>query len=138
MSLCFDLRTAERNLIKFSIDIMPLGYGLDGRVSNLGRGKIYLFSTSSRSALGPTQPPIQWVPGAISPGVKRPGREADHSFTSGAEIKNDGAIPPLPHTSSWLTGNFTFYYVIGSCVKLETFLVSLGVGETEAQSDIGF
>jgi hypothetical protein len=37
-----------------------------------------IFSTSSRPALGPTQPPIQWVPGALSPGVKLRGREADH------------------------------------------------------------
>jgi len=32
----------------------------------------------SRTALGSTQPPIQWVPGALSLGVKRSGREADH------------------------------------------------------------
>jgi hypothetical protein len=25
-----------------------------------------------------------------------PGREADHSLSSSAEVKNDGAIPPLP------------------------------------------
>jgi len=25
--------------------------------------------------LGPTQPPIQWVPAALSLGLKRPGRE---------------------------------------------------------------
>jgi hypothetical protein len=38
-----------------------------------------IFSMSSRPALGPTQPPIQWVWGALSPGVKRQGREADRS-----------------------------------------------------------
>jgi hypothetical protein len=32
--------------------------------------------------------PIQWVPGALSPGVKRPGREADHSPPTSAAVKN--------------------------------------------------
>jgi hypothetical protein len=36
----------------------------------------FLFSTTSRPALEPTQPPTQRVPGALSPGVKRPEREA--------------------------------------------------------------
>jgi hypothetical protein len=36
---------------------------------------------------GTTQPPIQWVPGALSLGEKRPGREADHSPPSSAEVK---------------------------------------------------
>jgi hypothetical protein len=40
-----------------------------------------------RNALGPTQPPIQWLTGALSLGVKRPGREADHSPLSSAEVK---------------------------------------------------
>jgi hypothetical protein len=48
---------------------------------------IFLFTTVSRTALGPTQPPIQWVPGALSLGVKRPGREADHSPPSSAKVK---------------------------------------------------
>jgi hypothetical protein len=41
-----------------------------------------------RPALGPIQPPVQWVPGALSLGVKWPGREADHSPLSSAEVKN--------------------------------------------------
>jgi hypothetical protein len=45
-------------------------------------------------ALGPTQPPIQWVPGALSPEIKRPVLETDHSPSSSAEAKNGGAIPP--------------------------------------------
>jgi hypothetical protein len=42
---------------------------------------------SNVTALGPTQPRIQWVPGALSLGVKRPGRKADHSSPSIAEVK---------------------------------------------------
>jgi hypothetical protein len=42
---------------------------------------------SSRPALGPTQPPIEWVPGALSLGVKRQEREADHSPSAIAEVK---------------------------------------------------
>jgi hypothetical protein len=37
------------------------------------------ISMSSRPALRPTQSPTQWIPGAVSPGVKRLRREADHS-----------------------------------------------------------
>jgi hypothetical protein len=73
-----------------AVGIAP-GYGLEdggGRSSSPGMFKNFLFSTSSRPALGPTQPPIQWVMGALSPGVKRPGREADHSPPTSSEIKN--------------------------------------------------
>jgi hypothetical protein len=67
---------------------IALGYGLDGRMfeSRQGMG-IVLFATLSRAALGPTQPPIQEVPGALSLRVKRPGREAALSPPSGAEVK---------------------------------------------------
>jgi len=34
-----------------------------------------------------TQPPIQWATGALFLGLKRPGREADHSSPSSAEVK---------------------------------------------------
>jgi hypothetical protein len=38
---------------------------------------------------------------AISAGLNWPGREADHSPSSSAEVKNDGAVPALPHLSAW-------------------------------------
>jgi hypothetical protein len=38
--------------------------------------------------------------GALLPGIKRPGLEADHSPPSTAEVKNGGAIPPLLNMSS--------------------------------------
>jgi len=61
------------------------------------RLNIFLFTTASRPAVGPTQPPIQWLPVAVSLGVKRPGAEADHSPPSSAEVKKmRGAIRPFP------------------------------------------
>jgi hypothetical protein len=50
------------------------GYELDGRGSIRCRSEIFLLFIASRPALGPSQPPIQWVPRGISLGVKRPGR----------------------------------------------------------------
>jgi hypothetical protein len=65
-------------------------YGLDdrgGRSSSPGRVNNFLFSKSSRPALRSTQSPIQWVPGALSLGLKRPGREVHHSPPTNAEVK---------------------------------------------------
>jgi hypothetical protein len=51
-----------------------------------------IFSKYSRPALGSTQPPIQWVPG-----VKRPGREADHSLLQLVpRSRKCGSIHTLP------------------------------------------
>jgi hypothetical protein len=57
----------------------------------------FLYSTA---AVGPTQHPIKLVAGALSPGVKRPGRESDHSPPSSANVKNGGAILPSPYMFS--------------------------------------
>jgi hypothetical protein len=38
-----------------------------------------------------------WTDG-FSKEVKRSGREADHSPPSTAEVRNGGAMPPLPYT----------------------------------------
>jgi hypothetical protein len=50
--------------------------GWSGFESRQGLG-ICLFTTASRTALGPTQPPIQWLPGVLSLEVQRIGL---HSF----------------------------------------------------------
>lgn len=42
---------------------------------------------ASRSVLGLTRLPIQRVQGTLSMGVKRPGRDADHSSPSSDEVK---------------------------------------------------
>jgi hypothetical protein len=72
--------------------------GLDGPGSIPGRGKIFPFSLEPIPAFGPIQP-MQWVPRALSLGVKQQGREAHHSSPSSAEVENGGAIPSLCHPS---------------------------------------
>jgi hypothetical protein len=63
-----------------------LRHGWPGFGSLMGLG-IFLFTAASRPALEPTRPPIQWLTGALSLGVKRLGREADHSPQFSAEVK---------------------------------------------------
>jgi hypothetical protein len=51
--------------------------------------EFFFLTTASRPPLGPIQLPIQWIPEALSPGLKRPGREDDNSL-------HLGATPPPP------------------------------------------
>jgi hypothetical protein len=48
---------------------------------------------------GPPKRPIQWVPWTLSSGVKRQGRETDHSPPASAEVKMwiYTSTPPPPH-----------------------------------------
>jgi len=52
-----------------------------------GQG-LFFFATASTLAVGPTQPPIQWVLGVLSPGVKQQRLGADHSHPSSVKVKN--------------------------------------------------
>jgi hypothetical protein len=45
------------------------------------RRRFFFFYIASRPALVPILAPVQWVPGALSPGIKRQGREGDRSLT---------------------------------------------------------
>jgi hypothetical protein len=83
-------------------------YGLDGPgiESRWGRD----FSHTSRPTLGPTRPPVQWVPG-LSWGVKRPGCGADHPPLLAPKSRKSRAIPlPPSGPSGLLRGTFTFTF----------------------------
>jgi hypothetical protein len=71
---------------------------MDSRGWIPSRSKIFLYSTQTGSEVYPASYPLGYR--GLSRGAKRPGREADHSSPSSAEVKNSGAIPSLPHMSS--------------------------------------
>jgi hypothetical protein len=75
------------------------GYGLDSKeVGVLVPLGARLFSSLRFPDLlwWSSQPPIQWVPWALSSGVKRSGRQADHSPLASAEIKNTRIYTSTP------------------------------------------
>jgi hypothetical protein len=93
LMVCRPATASEKRRSWDSVVGIATGYELDDRVVGV-RVSVWsrIFSTSSRRALGPTQPPSQWVPR-----VKRPGHEADHSPPTNAEVKKTWiytAIPP--------------------------------------------
>jgi hypothetical protein len=95
-----------------------LGYGLYHGGSRFrfpaGAGNFSLHHRVQNGS-GPNQTPIQWVPGAISLGVKRPGREAHHALPSNAELNNAWRYTSTPHYvfMAWCLVNhrdsFTFF-----------------------------
>jgi hypothetical protein len=67
---------AKVQLRQYSVWLRAGRSGFDPRQEQ----RIFLLAPASRPALGPTQPPIQWVPGGPFPGGKeRPVHDADHS-----------------------------------------------------------
>jgi len=79
-----------------------LGYGLDFR------GTVVRFP---KLALGPTQPPIHWVPTTFSTGVNRPEHEA---FST--EVKNEWSY----------ASNFPYSFV--ACTFFVTFRLQFWTG----------
>jgi hypothetical protein len=127
--LIVNLPSPVRSVIAQSIRRWATGWmlGVLGFDSRRGLG-MFLFTTASRTALGPTQPPIQWVPGALYLAVRRPGREADHSPPSCAEVENAWSytsIPPYVFMAWCLVkhrNNFTFTFYL-SQIALPYFLI---------------
>jgi hypothetical protein len=97
-------RFLEMNVqvLNFSNVISPLGLLVERETAVWTAGVAFSLLTASRSALGNTQPPIQFfIMGYFHGVVKQPDRKADCCPPSHSEANNDGAMPPLPYTPSW-------------------------------------
>jgi hypothetical protein len=106
---------------------IALEYGLNDReFESRKRVGIFLFTTAFRPALGPTQSPILWVQGALSVGVNRPGREADHSPPSSAKVKNAWSYTSTSQYDfmAWylVKAQGQLYFILGDYKWCERFL----------------
>jgi hypothetical protein len=102
MELLLCLRSRDSSVVS------ALCYGLNDLGFEVRHGlRIFLFTTVSRQALEPTQPTIQWVPGALCLGIKRPGREVDHSPPPSPEV-NQKCVELYLHSpnTSWRSARF--------------------------------
>jgi hypothetical protein len=94
------LSLSHANSSSSSVGI-PMGCELDGWGSILPESKTFHFSQASRQALGPTQFPTNWPTEPPSPGVNRPGIEADNSPLCSTEDKNGGCNIFTHHRAPW-------------------------------------
>jgi hypothetical protein len=74
---------------------------LDRRGSIPGKGTMFLFSAEFRLALGAHPSFWSMGTGGCFRVENQPGRDADHSLASSAEVKNGESVPPLLHIFSW-------------------------------------
>jgi hypothetical protein len=94
---------------------------------NSQQGHRYLFATVSRPILGPTQPPVQGVLGALFLGVKLLGHEVYCSLPSSTKIKNvwcHTSTPPYIYMAWCIIKhkeNFTFTLFLTSLLWLWKF-----------------
>jgi hypothetical protein len=86
-----------------SVVSIATGYGLDDRWVG------FRVPVGSRISSSPRRPDqlwdssnlMKWVSGPLSPGVKRLGRETDHSAAASAEVKKMWIYTSTPPAPSW-------------------------------------
>jgi hypothetical protein len=78
----------------------------------------FLLATTPRQAQGATQPPIQWVLGALTPGIKGPGREVDHLPPASAEVKNGWSYTSTPPIRLHGVVRNTFYHQLPTTERI--------------------
>jgi hypothetical protein len=99
----------------------------------------FLFTTASRTDLGPSQPPIQWVPR-----IKRLRRGADHLLPSSVEVKWVELYPHSPNTPPRRgaqlikkhSDNFTFTFSFTFPITNHGQLHYLASHKTLSQEDV--
>ena len=82
-----------------------------------GAGDFFLFPKACKLTLTPTQPPVQWVMGAlcswVGGGVQQLRHEYDYSPSQNVKINKFGVVPPLPTCHHGMHSNsFNLYTLL--------------------------
>ena len=97
------------------------------------------FPTGARNVFSPKPPirlwlnkhPIHWVLTVLSLGIKWPGREADHSPSSSAEVKNEWSYTSIPHSASWQEQQQLYFYLTHAFLE-ETYKLTVSIVQTNS------
>jgi hypothetical protein len=72
-----------------------MGWTTGIQVCFLAGTRVFSFLNGILISSGRTQPPMQWVLGAVFPGVNWHGCDGEHALPSSAKVKNGSSVPPL-------------------------------------------
>jgi len=111
---------------------MP-GYGLNDWVSIPGRCRDFCLSYRVQTGSGAHWASFQWVPWAITSGVKWPELEADHSPLSSAKVRNVWSCTfTLPNifTCDGSTARSSFTFTLRVLSTTPSLMLETETGET--------
>jgi len=136
ISYCKIMKWNELDADWMSQSVQSMRCGLHVRESILSEraGQSFVSSPSQGPdrLLRPTQPSIRWASGAPSVGVKRPGREADHSPQPLPWLRITGATHPLPHTLAHCAqGELYIFYLHNEWSKFLFFFYNISAVVTK-------
>jgi hypothetical protein len=103
--------------------LLTLEGGERSALVSLTSGKVPRYSAKSPNRIWSPISFISNAYGALSPGVKQQRREVHHLPPYNVDVKNGGAIPPLPHIPSWYS--VSFYKLVQSELYLLNFYLKL-------------
>ena len=92
-------------------------------------GTLFMIHTYIPYIPGPTQPPIQWIPGH-SRGVRGPGRGVNHTPMPSAEVKERVELylysPSMPSwlVLGWISRYFNILFIMCRTVQVIQFLIN--------------
>lgn len=81
--------------------VLSTGHNKELGFDSQHRREIVFFPPEARPSLGPTQPLILWMHGAVSLAVMQPGCVLTTDLHLVLRLRMHGAIPPVFHMSSW-------------------------------------